>query len=352
MYRYTPEQACAKIISYLREHLVYPVESIEAGGSVPLGTYVGEPDIDIFILCKRKQGIIRDLRMFFPYGMEKAPHSDDGLDIWFVPNLYGYPVDFVILDPDHIRIQTLEHTRYYMNIMTDELRERVKEIKRFFKRVNCYGAEVGGVTGICCTRLAELYPTAIEAVDTVVHNLYNRDYIVEDPTLPGRNLLASVTEHKRFNLVWNSMHCFPDVDLAYFFENYGMVYEIKRIKRIGTDREYQFITRCVRKAWAEIKHRIKNWNPHMRFDTLFTPNTVYVGVKIVPNEIKNDVEIKIERSKLNDVALLKLMKKYKVVHNTDYVRYYKPPPFTDVVREFEKGLYTRLAEVYIGVDRA
>jgi len=198
--RRTPEQACAEIMNRLRKVLTIPVLSIEAGGSVPLGTYVGNPDIDIFILTKTIRGTMRDLGIFFPHGRVKQGE----LDIWYVPDMYGYEVDFVVLDPDHIKIQTLDHTKYYMEIMTDELRDGIRYWKRFFKRINMYGAEMGGVTGICITRLAELYPDKQELIQTLIDNLFNKEFIVEDPTLPGRDLLGQ-TEEMEFSIPINCL---------------------------------------------------------------------------------------------------------------------------------------------------
>ena len=346
----TPERALVEVIKDIKKNInPSQIISIEAGGSVPLGTYIEKPDLDIFILSGRIKGVIRELQMYFPRGRIK----EGELNIWHLPKYMGYPVDIVVLDPDHIKIQTLEHTKYYMEIMDDELRERIKELKRFFKRINCYGAEVGGITGICCTRLAELYPTVDEAIWTVVDNIYDDKFIVEDPTLKGRNLIASLTDHKKFLLVFNSTFKFPDVDLAYFYANYDVVYRINRMMRKGLDKEYQFIAKCVRRAWGELYHRVKHWIPAMTFDTIVVGKAIFLGVKIVPNKIEEEIKIRIERKRLNDKAIRQLKDKYKDAIVTDIdVSYMKAPPFTDLVKEFEKHLYTRLGEIYVDVERS
>jgi len=353
--RRTPEQACAEIMNRLRKVLTIPVLSIEAGGSVPLGTYVGNPDIDIFILTKTIRGTMRDLGIFFPHGRVKQGE----LDIWYVPDMYGYEVDFVVLDPDHIKIQTLDHTKYYMEIMTDELRDGIRYWKRFFKRINMYGAEMGGVTGICITRLAELYPDKQELIQTLIDNLFNKEFIVEDPTLPGRDLLASMVKQKRWNLAYLSTvygynaEQYPDIDLEYFFDHYMRVYVVRRIKKMGTDREYQFVAKCIRKAWGEVRHRIQHFNAGMIYDTIFVPKDIYIGITVTPKELPDKKIIAIPSDKISDKAFEQIKAGYpNVKRESGFVTFTKKAPFQSVIKEFEKHLYNRLYELYIDVDRA
>ena len=49
-----PEKVCMSLMRILREHILDPheYEEIVSAGSVPLGTYIYEPDIDIFIKSK------------------------------------------------------------------------------------------------------------------------------------------------------------------------------------------------------------------------------------------------------------------------------------------------------------
>lgn len=348
--RMMPEQACIEIMSEIKQFISPSyVISIEPGGSVPLGTYVENPDIDIFILSRRIQGVMRDLRVYFPNGKEKKGE----LDIWHIPKYKGYPVDLVVLDPDHVKIQTLDHTRYYMDIMTEELRERIKALKRFFKKINCYGAEVGGITGICCTRLAELYDNMWEAIDAVCVGSINRHFIVEDPTLPGRDLFASMTIPKRMLLLRLGVRDppFPDVDLQFMFDNYDRVYGIRRKKKLGTDIEYQFVTRCVNRAWGTATQRIRDWKPKLDYDTMFTPNIIYLGISVTPDKLTSSVSVKIKREKIPQEGIDSLKKKYKVTITDEHVIYEKFPPFKNVMKAYEEALYNRLYDKYIEVER-
>lgn len=356
--RYTPEEALVKILHNLRFHLQHEtIYRIVPAGSVPLGTYVGEPDLDIFIEVKQKRGVMKGLQRAFPHGKEKKGE----LLIWHMPNMYGYPVDFVVVGRGEEKVQTLKHVDYFMQNLDDGARHRVRELKQLFKRINCYGAEVGGITGICLTRMAELFPSVEEAIQNMTLGLVaSGKYMVEDPVLPGRNLFASVTSLK----IKRMLQLFgeygfdpPFIDSEYFYDEYQKIYRIRRKLKMGTDREFQFINSSIMKTWKQMNSRIKWWNPRLEYDLLFLPKDIIVGFSIYPDKLTEPGVEKIPYEKLNEKAIesLKKNKNAMLVYDDDeptHFAYFREPPYKNVVSVFTENLIRRLMEVYIEVERA
>lgn len=352
---YSPEEALLKILEDVRGHLRYEaILRIIPAGSVVLGTYVGKPDIDIFIETKSKHGVMRGLQRAYPSGHEKRGE----LCIWHIPSLYGYPVDFVVIGEGEEKTQTLKHVEYFQRVLNDDMRERVRELKNFFKDINCYGAEVGGITGICITRMAEVFPTTKEALETLCNSLVmTGTFFIDDPVLGGRNLFASVTDLKKrimveeiMNFLHNQEHNVRD--LGYFLEHYDRIYRIRRRRSMGTDREFQFIYGSVNKSWRATAQRIKWWNPFLDFDILIDERDIYVGASFYPEKLTEPAIERIPISKLTEKAIKELIKRgAKLNPLTDMLEYPRKPPFENVRKEFEKKLYERLSEKYIELER-
>ena len=126
-------------------------------GSVAKGTYVGEPDIDLFVL--------------FPTDTERSDLQKFGLrigeevlqgEVHYAEHPYthgrfqGFEVDLVpcyrVLDTTKLISavdRTPFHTRYVLERLTDERRDQVRLLKRFMKGIGVYGAEarVQGFSG-------------------------------------------------------------------------------------------------------------------------------------------------------------------------------------------------------------
>ncbi|MHC1680145.1 MAG: CCA tRNA nucleotidyltransferase [Methanomassiliicoccales archaeon] len=126
-------------------------------GSVAKGTYVGDPDIDLFVL--------------FPESVERKDLERIGLRIgqevlggetryaehpYTHGNFGGFEVDLVpcyaVADASKIRSavdRTPFHTRFVLSILDDAKRDQVLLLKQFMKGVGVYGAEarVQGFSG-------------------------------------------------------------------------------------------------------------------------------------------------------------------------------------------------------------
>jgi hypothetical protein len=355
----TPEQVLAQTVRFLKEHKLIGAKAVEIvpAGSVPLGTYVGKPDLDIFIVVDDDgHHIMKNLQMIFPHGRNK---DDAELDIWYVRNVHGYPVDFVIVRQDDVKVQTLEHVKYYRKIITAEMSGEIRKLKQLFKDFNCYGAELGGITGICCTRLIELHKTAEQSLYYILRCLIEnyKDVFVEDPTLTGRNLFASVISIKRMKMISRLSKYFMDnhvkVDIDYLFSHYDRVYKIiRRRRKYGTPKEFQHVNQSVEKSFNILKQNIRWWNPRMNHDILFTEWDIYVGISISPSEItKNTIE-EIDTTRISQKSidnLIGLGAKFDKERNI--LLYERELPFNNVWAVYEKYLYDRLDDRYIDYER-
>jgi len=353
--RYSPEEALLNILEDLKNILKFDdIIKVIPAGSVVLGTYVNIPDIDIIIECSKPYDVMRTLQRTYPQGHRKIGE----LRIWYVPKIYGYPMDFTVYGPDEPKTQTIKHVEYFQNVLTDDMRERVRELKRFFKDINCYGAEVGGITGICITRMAEKFPTVRDALYDLFQNLVHwKRYYISDPVLDERNLFASVTKLKRGKMIRPIlMYHWKDertvVDLNYFFDNYDRIYRIRRNKTMGTDREFQFVYTSIRKVWKEMKQRIRWWKPTIDYDILFMDRDICVGATISPEKLEGPAYELIPIEVLSKKAHENLKRLgAKPTEDLAYLRYERKPPFKNVTREFDRLLFTRLSEKYIELER-
>jgi hypothetical protein len=353
----TPEQALAQIVRFLKEHKYiqeYSKEIVPAG-SVPLGTYTANPDLDIFIVTKgNKRRMFSIIQRAFPSGQVK----DGELDIWYVRDLYGYPVDFVIISEDEDKVQTLDHVKYYRKIMTPELSREIVQLKNMMKAMNLYGAELGGITGICCTRLVELYGSSEKALYEIFKSLVDHfEMFVEDPTLEDRNLFASVTKLKKCLMISRIGAYMQDgevkwLEISDLFEQYNRVYKIIRKRSMTTDKEFSYVNSSVIRAFNELKQRISWWHPLYTYDIMFTPWEIYVGITIHLEEINKSTYEQIPVKSLTQKAINILADRgAKYNRELDCLIYERQPPFKNVYKFFEKALFERLKKKYLDMER-
>jgi hypothetical protein len=347
----TPEQVLANMVRILKRK--FPECEVLPVGSVPLGIYVGEPDLDIFIVTDNAvDTVFYVLREMFPKGMRK----EGELDIWYLKDYLGYPVDLVVIDKADPKVQTLNHVKYYQERITEQMVKDVKFLKTFFKRINCYGAETGGITGICCTRLAELWTGNMD--DMLIHYaramILGEEVIIEDPTLAGRDLFASVTALKR-KVMCREILEYCDgrdygVDIDYLFDNYDRVYRVKRNKKMGLDQEWSFLYGSVNKTWNAIRNKVRWWNVQMDFDILVAPWSIYIGITLTPSIIKKDAYEVIPIAKLNIKSINAMIERGAKMMD-DNIVYIKKAPFKNVSRRFEEHMFNRIHAKYTDIDR-
>jgi len=352
----SPELALAKVIGELREKIDHSLyEEILSAGSVPLGTYIEDPDLDIFIVTKSVKEIHDKLTKFYRWGKDK----NGELTIYWVPSLFGYDTDFVIIHPDDHKVQTLNHVRYYRERMNDDFRANIVWLKRFFKEINCYGAETGGITGICITRLAEMFINSKISLGWLIQELLmKKEPFIEDPTLDGRNLFASVKNFKR-GIMIQEIHKYLSGspwelrDLHYFFNTYDRVYHISRNKKLGTDKEFQYVYSVMRKKWNELKNDTKWWNPFFTFDILVVPYDIYIGFTINPKELLGTITELIPLHKLNEKSRTSLLDRGAIYNaDIDCLEYKRKKPFENLIAKYENILVQALVKQYPKISRA
>lgn len=365
MKHYTPREAAEELRNSLIEIFlvngnscgVMSEDDIIIGGSVALGTYsslIGT-DIDIFIKCQKPGRVIDRVRQNYPYGMEKQ----GPLHIWWIKNYREYEADIVALDRGDISIQTLQHTEYYTKIITPEMRDMVIWLKEFFYISNCYGAEVGGITGICCTRMAEMWGRlALVKLEEMFFS--TGDVFIEDPVKEGRNLFASVLPHKRKKLIEHVQKYNRTGSVAYtrdvanMMKSFDNVYRITLRPRLGKDREYQCIGKIIDRSFKQLKQQIAKWEPEFDYDIMIIGNDAYVGVTtktVVPLTKTVDKEVPLKYLSEKDFESMKEKgTKYSINTTLDYCIIHTPPPIINSNKRFEELLFERLEKEYIDYE--
>ena len=141
----------------------YPVDlQIRLVGSVAKDTYVGDPDIDVFILFPEETPRVTLERIGLSIGHRAVEGEERYAEHPYVHGTFqGFQVDLVpcyrLSDASHIKSavdRTPFHTDYILSNLRLEQHDQVRLLKQFMKGVGVYGADarVGGFSGY----LAEL----------------------------------------------------------------------------------------------------------------------------------------------------------------------------------------------------
>ncbi len=231
-------------------------------GSVAKGTYLSEPDIDVFILFSpsysreemEKYGL-EIAGAVMPGGMAKyAEHPYlhgiiDGIDVDIVP---CYRID----DPER-KISAVDrtpfHTEYVRNNISEGQRDEVRLLKAFMKGIGVYGAEakVGGFSGYLCELLIIKYGTFRDAIRNIanwkrrVHlhlgnggARFSAPVVFIDPVDSKRNVASAVSEESKAKAILAAKEFIFSPDTRFFFppQMEPMGYESikEEFKRRGT----------------------------------------------------------------------------------------------------------------------
>ena len=141
----------------------YPVElHVRLVGSVAKDTYVGDPDIDVFILFPEETPRMELERIGLDIGHRVVEGEERYAEHPYVHGMFqGFQVDLVpcyrLSDASHIKSavdRTPFHTEYVLSNLRSEQHDQVRLLKQFMKGVGVYGADarVNGFSGY----LAEL----------------------------------------------------------------------------------------------------------------------------------------------------------------------------------------------------
>ncbi|MBN1682227.1 CCA tRNA nucleotidyltransferase [Candidatus Bathyarchaeota archaeon] len=199
---------------------------VESHGSVAHDTWLtGESDIDLFIILDLVEGrtglkkVVDTLKIFFEDNWTEAYAEHPYLQT----NFEGYKVDLVpCFRTENGKIasatdRTPLHTKYLEKVLTAELRDEVRLLKQFFKRINVYGAEIkiGGFSGYLTELLIVAYGSFIKTLEAASQWKENEVIILEkenilktrkiidpltliDPVDKGRNAASPVTNFSKW----------------------------------------------------------------------------------------------------------------------------------------------------------
>ncbi|MEM2587637.1 MAG: nucleotidyltransferase domain-containing protein [Candidatus Bathyarchaeia archaeon] len=260
-------------------------------GSTALGTYVkGEYDVDVFIVSRQKDEAFSRVSKCIVGAVKKGE-----LDIWHT-SIEGVDVDIVFLDPEHPKTQTLKHTEHYSKILNDELRREIIKAKALMKGRGCYGAELGGITGIALTELVSKHGSLDEACRTL---LKDKGIHLSDPTNPKRNLLASVTP-VRWRCIEDACREYLETGVIpsekYTEETFKREMEGKGFKTMQLERKDDRAVDYARAMSACVRcgNELKNIEKDVEYEcNAYVESGTTVAYKITPEELTPTRKVKI-----------------------------------------------------------
>lgn len=286
-----------------RELLVRVEEEIEGDyepeivGSVSKGTYLKDPDIDVFLkfplitsreVMEKKildagRNILKDVKEKY------AEHP------YIYGKYEGYEVDIVpcydLEDMSQMKSavdRTPFHTEYVKEHLEEKQKKEAMLLKAFLEGIGAYGAKakVWGFSGYLCELLILHYGTFKKTLEEasgwkIGHTIEmvegekdSKDpFVVIDPVDPGRNVAAPVSKENFSLFVLSSKLFLDDPSLDFFFPNEIKTLEkdelIDKIDERGTellglrfprpdvveDNLYPQIQKCERRLVHHLSHR-------------------------------------------------------------------------------------------------
>ncbi|MDR1404207.1 MAG: CCA tRNA nucleotidyltransferase [Candidatus Methanoplasma sp.] len=144
-------------------------------GSYAKGTYLSDPDIDLFILFPENvsseelktaglsvgEAIIKGTRMYSEHPYTRGTY--DGMDVDLVPSYSVKTADKLRSAVD----RTPFHTQYILDNLREEQKDEVRLLKKFMKGIGVYGAEPNtrGFSGYMCELLVLHYGSFREVLE-------------------------------------------------------------------------------------------------------------------------------------------------------------------------------------------
>jgi tRNA nucleotidyltransferase (CCA-adding enzyme) len=158
-------------------------------GSTAKGTFVsGDTDIDVYVISEEYEDAFSKAKKEFESGHRKRGE----LTIWNFDH-EGYDVDLVFIPPDYEKVDTLKHTEFFDERLSEEEKNEVVKGKALFKSEGVYGAEVGGIVGVAIEELIRQEGSLEDACKVIV-NKDQEEIWLQDPVLEKpRDLMASIS---------------------------------------------------------------------------------------------------------------------------------------------------------------
>jgi tRNA nucleotidyltransferase (CCA-adding enzyme) len=173
--------AVSKLLEELRSviddlTLDYPIEPILVG-SVAKDTYLANPDIDIFMMFPTSVPVDELREIGLKIGHATLPDGEEHYaeHPYIMGKYHGFDTDIVPcykLDNIKDRMTAVDrtpfHTKFIIEHLKSEQKDEVRLLKRFFKGIGVYGAEIEiqGFSGYLCELLILKYGTFLELLDS------------------------------------------------------------------------------------------------------------------------------------------------------------------------------------------
>ncbi|MEF8832759.1 MAG: CCA tRNA nucleotidyltransferase [Candidatus Thermoplasmatota archaeon] len=294
--RKTIERISEELLKILNEELEGKKEPMIVG-SVSKGTYLKDPDIDIFVQFplstsreKMEEKILRVGRKILEDTEEKyAEHP-------YIYGYYkGYEIDIVpcydIEDISNMKSavdRTPFHTDYIKNNLDEDQKEEAMLFKAYLEGIRAYGAkaEVWGFSGYLCELLILHYGSFKEIIKaardwtpgkTIELKKGKKDFddplVVIDPVDPDRNVASPVSMEKLSLFILSSKQFLKEPKTEFFFPNKiktrdeeelsGLI-ENRDTESIGLqvpkpdvveDNLYPQVQKCLRKLLHQASHK-------------------------------------------------------------------------------------------------
>jgi len=221
-----------------------PGVTAELAGSVAKGTWLDDPDVDVFLLFPEDVPKDELKRVALSVGAEML----DGMEVRYAEHPYargrreGLSVDLVpcyrVKDASHIKSavdRTPFHTRYVTERLDAEGRKQARLLKRFLKGVGVYGAEakVQGASGYLSELIVLKYGTFLGAVEAMAawksgsaigmsgkgKPSPGAPLTFQDPVDPGRNVASAMSASSFSLLVHACKEYLRSPSERFFFPN-------------------------------------------------------------------------------------------------------------------------------------
>jgi tRNA nucleotidyltransferase (CCA-adding enzyme) len=231
-------------------------------GSVAKDTYVGEPDIDVFILFPEETPRETLEKVGLSIGHEVVDGEERYAEHPYIHGMFqGFQVDLVpcyrISDASHIKSavdRTPFHTQYVLSNLRPEQHDQVRLLKQFMKGVGVYGADakVCGFSGYIAELLILRYGDFASTITagstwtsgTVLSmtgesfSVFRSPLVFVDPVDRNRNVASALSVNSFAIFVHACQQYSKKNDRRFFFpepaEPFNIKEIIKRMGRLGT----------------------------------------------------------------------------------------------------------------------
>ncbi len=166
------EDLVKTVEQYVRDHDIGV--TVRLVGSFAKGTYLSDPDLDLFVLFPEGtqhevleavglqigEDILHGTRMYSEHPYTRGVYK--GLDVDLVPSIHLQSTAKLQTSVD----RTPFHTNYILSHMTAEQKDQVRLLKAFMKGIEAYGAEPNtrGFSGYLCELLIVKYGSFMDVL--------------------------------------------------------------------------------------------------------------------------------------------------------------------------------------------